>query len=287
MTDEMRNETEGLTETGVAADAATVPTGPVQDGAPAALTGTALPEETAARAAWLGEHAAELAKWLTVLFWLSVLALVRSGLEDTFKLPEKIALMGPLLSAVGYGITVVRICAAWRLRRAERCFGTLALVNGVSLAVLFVSGRMLDGVDAAGFVEGLSKASSVVLAAAGLALLLGLYAAVCYMEMTAYGRVARYVDETLAVKWHRLRGWAVGATAVTFAAGDLLALCAGDPFAVLFRWSTFMLFLMAAGTIGMVVCSVLELVFLYRTAKRFRAAALGAPAEGAENENAS
>ena len=287
MTDEMRNETEGMTETGVAADAATVPTGPAQDGAPAALTGTALPEETAARAAWLGEHAAELAKWLTVLFWLSVLALVRSGLEDTLKLPEKIAIMGPLLSAVGYGITVVRICAAWRLRRAERCFGALALVNGVSLAILFVSGRMLDGVDAAGFAEGLSKATSVVLAAAGLALLLGLSAAVCYMEMTAYGRVARYVDETLAVKWHRLRGWAVGTTAVTLAAGGLLALCAGDPFAVFFRWSTFMLFLVAAGTIGMVVCSVLELVFLYRTAKRFRAAALGAPAEGAGSENAS
>lgn len=275
MTDEMRNETEDMAETGVDTDA------------PAALTGAALPEETAARAAWLGEHATELAKWLTVLFWLSVLALVRSGLEDTFKLPEKIALMGPLLSAVGYGITVVRICAAWRLRRAERCFGTLALIDGALFVLLCVGSWMLDGVDVTGFVEGLSKASSVVLAAVGLALLLGLYAAVCYMEMTAYGRVARYVDETLAVKWRRLRGWAVGATAVTFAAGGLLALCAGDPFAVLFRWSTFMLLLMAAGTIGMVVCSVLELVFLHRTAKRFRAAALGAPAEGAENENAS
>ena len=275
MTDEMRNETEDMAETGVDTDA------------PAALTGAALPEETAARAAWLGEHATELAKWLTVLFWLSVLALVRSGLEDTFKLPEKIALMGPLLSAVGYGITVVRICAAWRLRRAERCFGTLALIDGALFVLLCVGSWMLDGVDVTGFVEGLSKASSVVLAAVGLALLLGLYAAVCYMEMTAYGRVARYVDETLAVKWHRLRGWAVGATAVMLAAGGLLALCAGDPFAVFFRWSTFMLFLMAAGTIGMVVCSVLELVFLYRTAKRFRAAALGAPAEGAENENAS
>ena len=275
MTDEMRNETEDMAETGVDTDA------------PAALTGAALPEETAARAAWLGEHATELAKWLTVLFWLSVLALVRSGLEDTLKLPEKIALMGPLLSAVGYGITVVRVCAAWRLRRAERCFGTLALIDGALFVLLCVGSWMLDGVDVTGFVEGLSKASSVVLAAVGLALLLGLYAAVCYMEMTAYGRVARYVDETLAVKWRRLRGWAVGATAVTFAAGGLLALCAGDPFAVLFRWSTFMLLLMAAGTIGMVVCSVLELVFLYRTAKRFRAAALGAPAEGAENENAS
>ena len=70
-----------------------------------------------------------------------------------------------------------------------------------------------------------------------------------------------------------LRGWLVGMSSALLVTSVMLVLCAGDPFLFLNGWTTFLLLLMAAATIGMAVCNIVSLVYLYQTMTRFKSAA--------------
>lgn len=262
MTDEIKNGAESTAETSLVPPAAETAEN-VQDCAPA----------DAVRRTWLGGYAELLAKWLPVLFWATVVNMVCSGLDNTLKLPEKIPAAGPLLDAVTYAVTLVQICVFWRLRKAERGFRTLAIVHAVTLAVTLAAMAVLGTLDPAAAAQALSNAEHALALSGGLlAAVLGLTVAVTYIQTTAYSGVSRYVDERLAGKWRSLRGWLVGMSSLLLATSVMLVLCAGDPFLFLNGWTTFLLLLMAAATVGMAVCNIVSLVYLYQTMTRFKAA---------------
>lgn len=274
MTDEIRNEAENTMETAVAPDAAILPAQTEQNDAPIADLAEISPVEAGpspedmAKAAWLKEHAPTLAKWLMVLFWLGIASFVCNGFENTIKLPKYVPVTGLVLSAATYLISLLQIFAAWKLQKAERKFRMLALINAASVVVLAITQVTLGGVDPAVVASDRTQTMSILaLAAVLLALALGLAAVVYYFEMTAFHNVTRYVDEELAEKWLKLRAWMIGLTAATFAAILLEILIAGNPFAYLNGWGTVILLLAVPSSLGMLVCSVILMVYLYRTAK--------------------
>lgn len=280
MTDEIRNEDENTMETAATPDGAIVPAQTVQNDAPIADSAELSPVEAEpspedmGKAAWLEEHAPTLAKWLMVLFWLGIASVICNGLENTIKLPKYVPVMGPVLSAATYLISLLQILAAWKLQKAERKFRVLALINAASAVVLAITQVALDGVDPAVVASDRTQTAGVLaLAAILLALALGLAAVVYYFEMTALHHVARYVDEELAEKWLKLRAWMIGLTAATLAAILLEILIAGDPFAYFNGLGTLVLLLALLSSLGMLVCSVILLIYLYRTAKLFKTTA--------------
>lgn len=263
MTDEIRNGAESTAETSLVPPAAETAEN-VQDCVPA----------DAVRRAWLDEHAELLAKWLPVLFWVMVINMVRSGLKSTFKLPEKIPAAGQVLDAASYACTLVQICVFWRLRKAERGFRTLAVIHTVTLAVTLAALAVLGTLDPVAAAHALSQSKHALALSGGLlAAVMGLAVAVTCIETTAYSSVSRYADEGLAGKWRGLRGWLVGMSSALLVTSVMLVLCAGDPFLFLNGWTTFLLLLMAAATIGMAVCNIVSLVYLYQTMTRFKSAA--------------
>lgn len=278
MTDEIRNEAENTTETSVTPDAAIVPAQAVQNDAsiadePAEVSSTEAgpsPEDMA-KAAWLKEHAPTLAKWLMVLFWLGIASVICNGLENTIKLPKYVPVMGRVLSAATYLISLLQILTAWKMRKAERKFRVLALIHAASVIALAITQVTLGGVDPAVVASDRTQTGGVLaLAAVLLVVTLGLTAVMYYLEMTALHNVTRYVDEALAEKWLKLRAWIIGLTAATLAAILLEILIAGDPFAYLYGLGTLVLLLALPSSLGLIVCSVMHMVYLYRAAKLFK-----------------
>lgn len=283
MTDEIRNEAENTMETAVTPDAAILPAQTEQNDAPIADLAEISPVEAGpspedmAKAAWLKEHAPTLAKWLMVLFWLGVASFVCNGFENTIKLPKYVPVTGLVLSAATYLISLLQILAAWKLQKADRKFRMLALINAASTVVLAITQVTLGGADPAviaGIVSDRTQRAGVqALVAVLLALALGLAAVVYYFEMTAFHNVTRYVDEELAEKWLKLRAWMIGLTAATFAAILLEILIAGNPLAYFNGLGTLVLLLAVPSSLGLIVCSVIRMVYLYRTAKLFKTVA--------------
>lgn len=278
MTDEIRNEAENTTETSVTPDAAIVPAQAVQNDAsiadePAEVSSTEAgpsPEDMA-KAAWLKEYAPTLAKWLMVLFWLGIASVICNGLENTIKLPKYVPVMGRVLSAATYLISLLQILTAWKMRKAERKFRVLALIHAASVIALAITQVTLGGVDPAVVASDRTQTGGVLaLAAVLLVVTLGLTAVMYYLEMTALHNVTRYVDEALAEKWLKLRAWMIGLTAATLAAILLEILIAGDPFAYLYGLGTLVLLLALPSSLGLIVCSVMHMVYLYRAAKLFK-----------------
>lgn len=283
MTDETRNNEENTMETAATPDAAILPAQTEQNDAPIADLAEISPVEAGpspedmAKAAWLKEHAPTLAKWLMVLFWLGIARFVCNGFENTIKLPKYVPVTGLVLSAATYLISLLQIFAAWKLQKAERKFRMLALINAASTVFLAITQVTLGGADPAviaGIVSDRTQRAGVqALVAVLLALALGLDVVVYYFEMTAFHNVTRYVDEELAEKWLKLRTWMIGLTAATFAAILLGILIAGNPFAYFNGWGTVILLLAVPSSLGMLVCSVILMVYLYRTAKLFKTTA--------------
>jgi len=196
---------------------------------------------------------------------------------NTIELPKYVPVMGLVLSAATYLISLLQILTAWKMRKSRSEIRMLALINAASTVVLAITQVTLGGADPAviaGIVSDRTQRAGVqALVAVLLALALGLAAVVYYFEMTAFHNVTRYVDEELAEKWLKLRAWMIGLIAATFAAILLGSLIAGNPFAYFNGWGTVILLLAVPSSLGMLVCSVILMVYLYRTAKLFKTTA--------------
>jgi len=80
-----------------------------------------------------------------------------------------------------------------------------------------------------------------------------------YYEYTSYAEVLEGVDNELCGKWHQLWKFSIGCMGVTFCSLILVLLAPGlAAIAIL------------VGAIGMLISSVLEWIYLYKTAKVFR-----------------
>ena len=201
-------------------------------------------EERQQRQDWLDRNAPVLAKWLWLLFWL----VIPRTLAETLTLDE-VASSFPAAGTVGEVLGALASLAygafLWQLRTVGGRYRTAALCS-------------LAG----------SAGSAVILFAvpeeSGLWWALSLPAAVLelvsvYQECNAHADVLEGLDDRLAGKWRLLWRWKIGLLLGIFGSVLLMLL------SVLLS-----LLVMLAIAVGAIVVAVLQLVYLYRTAKLFR-----------------
>lgn len=194
----------------------------------------------------LDRKAPLLGKWLWVLFWLFIPSEI-GGLMSN----DTVAAAFPAVGMAGeiLGVLCGLACAAilWCMREAGERYGTAAVWQLISAAaavlLAVVSTRDTDG---------------------GLTILVELPVLVVsllavYQEFNAHADVLEGADDGLSAAWRKLWKWYIGLLAGMFACVLLVAIAG---------WLG--LLAMLADMIGVIVVSVLKLVYLYRTAKLFR-----------------
>lgn len=187
-----------------------------------------------------------LAKWTNILFWLVIASIIIDWLtsENMNKVLPGVSFAGQILSiaaAVGYaGILLIISSESIYYRNAAVC---RFIVAAFSVVLIPVSGE-IDSLQA------------VILAMISLVIdTIGVY-----YEIEGHGKVLLDIDIVLSDKWHRFWKWYIG----TF-----LGIIAGTVFSVLIPLLG--MFLVLASTIGMLVVSVLKIVYIYKMSRAFRA----------------
>lgn len=187
----------------------------------------------------------QLGKWLTVLFWMvivvNVMALVGNdsvyAVVPALELPFVIFFR--LFSCAYGGILVMLAGSYWRYGSA----GWLMIAQSViNLLATLTEEHMA-------FLSGI-----LAFVAVGIAL------AAEFQRFHAHAEVLEDVDSELSEKWCRLWYWSIGSIATTVLS-PLLA-------AILSKFMAVIVIL--AALIIMVVVGILEIVYLYRTARCFR-----------------
>ena len=193
----------------------------------------------------LDQRAVLLGKWLWPLFWLVVPG-VLAGLmtnETVVSLLPGLRVPGEVvnvLCTLAYGVIL------WQLRRLEDGYRVAAVCLVAAAAVGFLAEALRDGIG-----DGITL---LVLAPAMVVQMYG-----TYREYSAHAVMLDGADNDLAEKWRRLWKWEVGLLLGLFGC-LLLAMIAG----------ILGLLALLADAIGILVVSILKLVYLYRTAKLFR-----------------
>lgn len=198
-----------------------------------------LEQARAARAPVLG-------KWLWLLFWLIVPNTISGLLNQEFvtnalpwlRIPGSLLNTGCLLA---YGLILLQLGSLEDgYRTAGICSLTAAAIN---LLIPFFTG------------SGETPPWTLILTLPAAAV--ALYGE--YREFMAHSAVLVGVDNELSAKWEQLWKWYIGVFAALF--GGLL---------VTFLIPILGLLVVMGSAIGMIVMSILKLVYLYRTAKLFR-----------------
>ena len=198
------------------------------------------------RIAAIMKRAPFLGKWLWILFWLVIPASIASVMtNDTVAgaIPA-VLVPGQILSAVSscvYGFVLIRLASE---EERYRTAGICTLICGaVSALVAYVSG----GPEASSW-KLLLLIPAVIVSFVGK-----------YHEFTAHAIVLTDLDYILSEKWSNLWKWYIGIHG---------AIIGGLLFAIV---SPVLGLLITLGaSIGIIVVDILLLVYLYRTAKRFR-----------------
>jgi len=190
------------------------------------------------------ENAAVMTKWTLPLFW-TLLVLEITGLADTIF--ENTPPLPLILLGVTILLTLFHGFCLWQM-------GTVG--DRYRKAALF---RILSGV-----LTGLAGLLSLWAGAGNLSVLFSLPGAVLgyialYHEYNAHGEALAEADGELAEKWENLWKWTIGALIGTFLAVPVSAVL-----------GLIGLLLLIASQLAKIVCRVLELVYLYRTAEVFR-----------------
>lgn len=203
-------------------------------------------EAQEARDRLLAQRAPVLGKWLWLLFWLIVPNTISGLLNQEFvtnalpwlRIPGSLLNTGCLLA---YGLILMQLGSLEEgYRTAGICSLTAAAVN---LLIPFFTG------------SGETPPWTLILTLPAAAI--GLYGE--YREFMAHSAVLTGVDSSLAENWEKLWKWYIGVFAALF--GGLL---------VTFMIPILGLLVVLGSAIGMIVVSILKLVYLYRTAKLFR-----------------
>ena len=199
------------------------------------------------RKAAIAKRAPVLGKWLWIIFWLIIPSTIGSIManDTTAKILPGLFVPGQIINAVcslTYGVIL------FKLRSEEdryRTAGICALIaGGVSAVVALITGT---GEEAA------------------WTLLLTLPAAIVamvgeYNEYMGHSAVLSDVDHELAEKWEVLWKWYIGLLLGML--GSLLIMLIVPVLGAI---------VIIGAAIGTVIVSILKLVYLYRTAKIFRA----------------
>ena len=195
-----------------------------------------------------------LGKWLWVLFWFIIPSTVAGLLTVDALEGTALYAFGTALSALcslAYGLILLKIgdlCGHYRTA------GICMVISAVGNAAV----ELIWG-------DGSPTWVLLPLVLLAIAALAGVY-----REYLGHSEMLEGVDGELAEKWRKLWKWYIISFAVTI--GGIFAALISPVLAI---------FVVLGGAIAAVVVSVLKLVYLYRTAKVFRA--LAEEVEGAED----
>lgn len=198
------------------------------------------------RKAAIARRAPALGKWLWILFWLVIPSTIGSLMTQEFmvNLAPGLYISGKILNAVVlvvYGIILLRLASEDdKYRTAGICF---LISSAVSVLVTVISGTgetppwtLLFTVPAA-VVSFMAE----------------------YNECMAHAAVLTGVDNEQSEKWEKLWKWNIGLFGALL--GSMI---------VVFILPLIAAIVMLAAAIGLVVLSILKLVYLYRTARIFK-----------------
>lgn len=203
-------------------------------------------EAEKARKAAIAKRAPVLGKWLWVIFWLVIPSAIAGVMtnESVVKLDPALYMPGQILNAVVaavYGVSLLKLGAVEdRYRTAGIC--TL-VAGGISTLISLITGTAQPPV-----------ATLLLSVPAAVVSFVGVY-----NEYMAHSTVLVGVDNELSEKWEKLWKWYIGLFCAMM--GSLLVLLIIPILGAL---------VILAAAIGVIVVSVLNLVYLYRTAKIFR-----------------
>lgn len=189
-------------------------------------------------------RASVLGKWIWILFWLLIcLTVVGRRIVDIFMvfLPL-LAVPAELLNiacVAAYGVILMKLDSfSDRYHRAGICtLAALCVICAIPLIRIVFEG------------------SSWVLLLVTLAAVVACVGA--YQECMGHASVLAEVDPRLSKKWRTLGKWRVGL---------ILGICVGQ-FIIVFQWGAL---IYLAAILGTTVAIILNLIYLYRTAKIFR-----------------
>ncbi len=202
----------------------------------------ALEAEKARREA-IAERVPVLGKWLWILFWLVVPANIASIMTMDLVIDELPGLFVPghllsVASSLAYSLILIK------LREQADQYRIAGICSIISTAVAFLLDMFTDGT---GWTLLVSLPASVV----------GLVAV--YNEYMAHAAVLGGVNNELSEKWRKLWKWEI----------SLLGATLGGVFVAIILPIIGILLTMG-GAIGIIITSILKLVYLYKTAKCFR-----------------
>ena len=198
------------------------------------------------REAAIAKRAPVLGKWLWILFWLIIPSSIASLMtnENIAGAIPSVFVPGQILSAICsfvYGFILIRLTSE---EERYRTAGICALVSGaVSVLIACISG----GPEVPTWTLLISIPAAIV-AFVGE-----------YNEFTAHSIVLTGLDNELSEKWSSLWKWYIGMYGAML--GSLLIIVIIPILGLLVT---------LAAAIGLIVVSILKLVYLYRTAKLFR-----------------
>lgn len=199
-------------------------------------------EEEAARKAAFVRRAKVLGKWLWILFWLFIPANIGSLLthdmvKDTVPALSTAGVLIQLACNLVYGAILLKLASE---ETGYRTAGFCALISGLGAGVASLIPEH----------NGMTLLITIPMA------IVGIYGQ--YHEFMSHAAVTEDVDYELSQKWQKLWKWELGLEIGLVCSAFLLIV----PLVGL---------LMVLGiAIGMIVVSILKLVYLYQTAKLFR-----------------
>ena len=184
-----------------------------------------------------------LGKWL----WYYFILIIPSIIAGVFGAFTEVPIMTLIGNIISIAVSVVTILILYKLGDYDPNYRKAGLLQ---IPVFVVD---LIGIIAFANAEVPLWFSGIQLIPA----LIGLYGT--YIEFKTHAAVTAPVDPTLSENWTKLWKWTVICMVVTICSVFLLLI------------PVIGLLLMIFGAIGLVVCSIIKLVYLYRTAKLFQA----------------
>lgn len=202
----------------------------------------------------LAQRAPILGKWLSVLFWLVIPSTVASLMtnENIVSAVPALFIPGIILQAA---TVLVYTFVLLQLGKLEERYQTAALCGLISSGVTILL-NLFTGGENAGWTLLITIPASIVSMAAK------------YNEFNAHSEVLVGVDSDLCYQWSLLWKWYIGCYAAIL--GSVLLVAIAALLGVL---------VMLAAAIGIIVVGILEMVYLYKTAKLFRLYAALPPVE--------
>ena len=185
-----------------------------------------------------------LGKWLWYYFILIVPSII-AGIFGAITSVPVLVIVGNIISIAVSAATIVILVI---LGQYDKNYKTAGLLQ-IPVFVVGLIETIAFGTEVPLWYSGISLVAAIV----------GLYGT--YLEFKTHAYVTASVDPMLSANWMKLWKWMMICMIVSICSVFLLLI------------PVIGVLIMVAGLIGLVVCSIIKLIYLYRTAKLFQALA--------------